>query len=364
MKGLMIWAHSRCRSTLALYEAVGRSLGVPFAIAAYSAEGDLACRTEVGLSGAKEFGHLPVAFVGGSYEKCLELYRAHPGWHHLFGVYQNEPAYRRLMARIKADGGRYGVCSESPCNMFAGGKRLLKEAYLRFLLPFKLRSAIAGADFFLNASGNRSDAARRAGWPADRIFPFGYFPPPLPGSRLSDDHAHREFRILATGELTWHRGADVLLRALVILKRHGYGFKATITQTGPLLPGLRRLARRQGLPVEFTGRVTLPELCRLYETCSVFVGAGRAEPWGMRLNDALNCGAPLVVSRGMGGSALVDDHGCGLTFPRGDARALADALARMMDDPDFHRACRENAARAVASVSPENAARTVIARLG
>ena len=39
----------------------------------------------------------------------------------------------------------------------------------------------------------------------------------------------------------------------------------------------------------------------------------------MRLNDALNCGSPLVVSRGMGGVRLVDEYGCGLAFDVGDS---------------------------------------------
>ena len=49
----------------------------------------------------------------------------------------------------------------------------------------------------------------------------------------------------------------------------------------------------------------------------------------MRLNDALNCGAPLVVSRGMGGVKMVDDYGCGLAFQSGDADDLAKQLEEL-----------------------------------
>ena len=50
----------------------------------------------------------------------------------------------------------------------------------------------------------------------------------------------------------------------------------------------------------------------------------------MRLNDALQCGAPLVVSDGMGGVKLVRDYGCGLEFGAGNAVELADQLQRLI----------------------------------
>ena len=86
--------------------------------------------------------------------------------------------------------------------------------------------------------------------------------------------------------------------------------------------------RYPNVKVEFVipGFVDVAELKRLYETCDVFVGAGEREPWGMRLNDALNCGAPLLVSDGMGGRKIVDRTGAGLVFRRMDASDLADKL--------------------------------------
>ena len=96
----------------------------------------------------------------------------------------------------------------------------------------------------------------------------------------------------------------------------------------------------------------MPKLIEHYEICSVYVGAGRHEPWGMRLNDALNCGAPLIVSRGMGGVKLVDDYKCGLSFASGDVKGLADALERMATDDVLYAKCAFQAKLAADEISP------------
>ena len=107
-----------------------------------------------------------------------------------------------------------------------------------------------------------------------------------------------------------------------------------------------------GLPVDFPGFVPLDKLIGLYETCSVYVAAGRREPWGMRLNDALQCGAPLLVSRGMGGVQLVDDYGCGMAFEADDYVDLACKLRRLIENDEDYARVVENAEVAARQISP------------
>ena len=96
----------------------------------------------------------------------------------------------------------------------------------------------------------------------------------------------------------------------------------------------------------------MDELIRLYENCSVYVGAGKSEPWGMRLNDALNCGAPLVVSSGMGGVQLVERYKCGLSFKAGDSFGLARCLLQLYENVELYRECAHNAIVAKEKSSP------------
>ena len=367
MKGLIIWAQSDCRSTMGLYDGLIKLIEVPVVVALWfyrKTEAYVDNRMEVGFSN-KEFAQIPMMPVGEDYERGLRILDEHPGYTHIFTVFQNSPAWRRLIVEAKRRGEKVIVACESPCNMEKGLRRLLKEAYLRFVLRWKSRAVINAAECFVNFSGNDDKYARMIGWPKEKIIPFGYFPPPIPGSKCVRRTTNKPFRILSTGVLSKYRGADVLVDALRILKGRGVPYTATITQKGELLESLKEKARRYQLPIEFAGFVEMTKLIELYETCSVYVGAGRHEPWGMRLNDVLQCGAPLVVSRGMGGVKMVDDYGCGLAFRNGDAVDLADKLERLATDPALYAKSADCAVRAATVCAPANQAcklRTIIER--
>ena len=293
----------------------------------------------------------------------MQVLNEYLGWNHVFCLYQGSRVYRRIIVEAKRRGCNIAICCEAPCNMMAGAKKLLKWFYIRFALPIIVKDVIASADFFINCSGNNNNDALKIGWPAERIVPFGYYPPPIIGSRCIKRTSNQPFSILATGILTEYRGADVLVEALRILKNRGVEYSATITQEGPLLSGLKAKAREYRLPIAFPGMVPMQELIGMYETCSVYVGAGRSEPWGMRLNDALNCGAPLVVSRGMGGVRMVDDHGCGISFSTGDAKGLADVLQRLATDEGLYSQASEKTLLAAKKNTPESKAREFLSIL-
>ncbi|MBO7720829.1 MAG: glycosyltransferase family 4 protein [Kiritimatiellae bacterium] len=360
MKGLFIWACSYCRSTFGLYRELIGQLGVPACIGLWRI-GENTLRTAVGFSGS-EFDDLPIVEVGENLGRGLKLLDGHPGWNHLFCVCQASPVFRKLAVEAKRRGCGVGVMCEAPCNMFYGWRRAAKAVYLRTLLPHRMKEVVKAADFFVNYSGDGTDAAAMAGWPVDKILPFGYFPPPIAGSKCVRRTAPgRPFTILATGIMSRHRGADVLVEALRRLKERGVEYRAVITQNGELLETVRRKAAGCGLPVELPGFVAIEELIKLYETCSLYVACGRDEPWGMRVNDALNCGAPLGVSRGMGGVQLVDRYGCGFAFSRADAADLADKLERAATDGDYYREIAGNAFKAAEAISPRNKAAELIA---
>lgn len=362
MNGLVIWAQSNCRSTMALYRELIRELKVPALITLWhynKCEGDKDIREQVGFS-HDEFSDLPIEPVGEDLQKGISVLKSHSKWHQIFCVWQGSPVYRRLIVEAKRFGCSVAVMCESPCNMASGWRRFLKAVYMRFGLPIVAHQVVKSADLFINDSGDDASAAIRIGWKKDRIVPFGYFSPPIPGSMLIHREAKQPFRILATGVMAKYRGADVLVEALRLLKIRGVDYRATITQKGELLNALRSKASEFNLPIDFPGFVEMPDLIRLYETCSVYVGAGREEPWGMRLNDALQCGAPLVVSRGMGGVQLVDRYQCGLDFPAGDAVHLADVLERMATDLGLYRQIADNAMSAAQMIAPAEKAKELI----
>ena len=80
----------------------------------------------------------------------------------------------------------------------------------------------------------------------------------------------------------------------------------------------------------------------------------------MRLNDALLCGAPLVVSRGMGGVQLIDRYGCGLAVRQCDPVAMANALEKLARDGSLYRHVAEKAIAAAQACDPEKKAHELL----
>lgn len=365
MKGLIIWAWSECRSAMATYKAIKEQVGVPCEIAMWhyrALETGPDMREKVGFSG-KEFSDVVSIPIGEDYERGLQVLDSHPGWNHLFCVYQSSPVFRALLLEAKRRGERVAVMSEAPCEMYSGMKAMLHGLYMRFILPLKLKRVISASSFFVNYSGDQSDLAKVIGWKSNKIVPFGYYPPPIEGTKCVERGDQDVFTILSTGILSKYRGADVLVEALRILKERGISYQAIITQDGELLPKLKQMADVYDLPITFTGFMPMEEMKLAYSRCSVYVAAGRSEPWGMRLNDALNCGAPLIVSKGMGGVKLIDMYECGESFKSEDAKGLADSIERMARDKNLYKKYARNAVRASKLINPICKARSLLLEL-
>ena len=319
MRELVIWAHSECRSTMALFREVKRQAGVPVTIALWkSGEAD-DVRKARELTGQMpgEYAGLGLIPVGEDFNKGLSLLSKHgdAGAVHVFCVYQNSPVWRRLILKAKDMGLRTVVYAESPCEMCTGAKALAKRFYYRFLLPFMIRKVANAADVFLNQSGEKGTGRLlRIGWAKEKIVPFGYASAVDFARAERVERARRSvFRILHTGSEAKYRGVTTLLEAVDILKRRGVAVDAV--RTG--------------------GIARFDDMRRLYAWADVFVACGICEPWGMRVNDAIHAGLPVVVSDGMGASMIVERHGCGCVYRRRDARELADILERMATDADF-----------------------------
>lgn len=360
-KGIVIWPYSECRSTMATYAAIATSIDVPTYIAILRDNNGcgMANRSSLGFD-ANEFSNLDRTFIGLNLAKGLDVIRTHPGWDHIFCEFQNSSVTRQLIVKAKETGGRIIIACESPCNMYSGWKWFAKEIYLRSVVPRICRKIVSIADVFINYSGNDAKAHKFCKWPDSQIFPFGYYSPRIQGSQRKLRVTGTDFRILASGKLSKYRGADVLVNALILLKEWGVNYSATITQDGPLFDKIRRIKQTYNLPLDLPGYLPLKDMVHHYENCSVYVGAGRSEPWGMRLNDALNCGAPLVVSDGMGGEKLVQDYGCGLICKRNNPRDLAEKLRILAQDAKKYNEIALRAYEAAEEIVPEKRAMDII----
>jgi D-inositol-3-phosphate glycosyltransferase len=156
--------------------------------------------------------------------------------------------------------------------------------------------------------------------------------PPLPKHRL-----------LVIGRLVERKGIADVIEALQWLPD-----TELLIAGGPPADGLdadenvRRLRRQVGRfgldgRVRFLGRVGRSELPALLRSADAVVSVPYYEPFGIVPLEAMACGIPVVVSA-VGGLTQSVVHGeTGLHVPAGAPRALSEALARLLQDPEAAR---------------------------
>ena len=66
---------------------------------------------------------------------------------------------------------------------------------------------------------------------------------------------------------------------------------------------------------------------------AVFVLASRAEPGGLVLPEARDCGCAIIATAVDGSPELLDGGRAGILVPAQDVPALAAAITRLLDDP-------------------------------
>jgi len=89
--------------------------------------------------------------------------------------------------------------------------------------------------------------------------------------------------------------------------------------------------------VRLLGHVPWQQLADLYRRASVFVMPSFYETFGISVIEAMAFGLPVVATRTGGLPEVVEDGVTGILVPTGDAEALADALIRLLRDPDLRQ---------------------------
>lgn len=301
-------------------------------------------------------GNLPFEILEeDSWQRCIdELIVERGGLHLVNGLYHNRRV-RYVSKALRDRARRYGVIVEAPSNLEVGWRRSVKRVLAPIVTPMQAWRGARAAEFVLSQSGNVTAPFRRWGFSRGRIFPFGYFPEfaEVPRAVQTGDH----LSLLCIGYLEPFKGQDVLLKAIDLLRRSGQSASATITGFGGARESLLALRKQLDLDdrVEFAGVVSNERLAQLFAESSALVAPGLEEPWGIRVNEGLLAGLPVVVSDGVGAKELVVATRGGEVFKAGDPESLAEALRRLaprLHSGEVQRALEENRHR----ITPEAAA--------
>ena len=138
------------------------------------------------------------------------------------------------------------------------------------------------------------------------------------------------------GRFVTEKGIPILLQAAAILRNEAREFEVRLIGDGPLRPELEALITQNGLAscVRITGYLTGARLAEaLRDVRVVVMPSVWEETAGLAAMEQMMRGR-LVIASKIGGLAEVVDE-AGLTFPAGDAQALADCMLKVLQDPSI-----------------------------
>jgi spore coat protein SA len=196
-------------------------------------------------------------------------------------------------------------------------------------------------------------------------------PPPL------DRFHRREKRILYAGRIIPVKGVLELVEAFALVYREIpesrlflYGASDNFRRDGPLTPYERqvrgRAARLPAGTVQFMGYVPNQEMGAHYVQADVAVFPSIwKESFGMVALEAMRCGTPVVASRRPGFEEVVIPGETGLLVDDPtDIPALAEAILRVLRDPDLARRMGEAGYRHSLEYTPEKAVKRLMEIIG
>jgi glycosyltransferase involved in cell wall biosynthesis len=169
------------------------------------------------------------------------------------------------------------------------------------------------------------------GLPADKTVAI---PNGIDLTRFAATAGEREAGLVMSARFARQKDHATLLNALPLLtSQHRLTPPLKLAGTGPLMARVQAHAKRLGLSeqVSFLGHHA--DMPALLQAQAIYVLSTHYEGMPLALVEAMAAGCACVASDVIGVRGVIEHGVTGLLVPEGDARALADAIARLLNDP-------------------------------
>ena len=173
------------------------------------------------------------------------------------------------------------------------------------------------------------------------------------------------FKILCVGRLVPAKGQHTLVAALDLLVKAGRDVNLRFIGDGPDRASLEHDVKSRGIAgcVSFEGSVNQDQIGRFYREADAFVLASFAEGIPVVLMEAMAMEIPCVSTMITGVPELIRDGVDGLLVMPSDERALAETIARLIDDEGLRRRLGSAGRRRVAEKYDLNTNVELLARI-
>ncbi|HEY3136223.1 MAG TPA: glycosyltransferase family 4 protein [Blastocatellia bacterium] len=155
--------------------------------------------------------------------------------------------------------------------------------------------------------------------------------------------------LLSNRNLERHYNVECALRAFALVLEQYPNARLLVAGDGSQRNKLRELA--DTLPVsgvDFLGAIEPKQMPALYDRADIFINASDVDNQPLSIIEAFACGLPVVTTDAGGIPYMIAEGQTGLMVGRGDHKALADRVIRLIGDPELasslalraHEECR------------------------
>lgn len=256
-----------------------------------------------------------------------------------------------------------------PFVLWTGIWMTLQTPFHRLTFPFT-RWLYRHADAIVTYGEHVKNYLGELNIPTEKIFVAAHAVDNTIYSKPVDEQAKAELRaklglgsskvVLYLGRLEEVKGVDVLIRAFALVKSDDAVL--VVAGDGSCRQDLEALAREEGVQqkIRFVGYVSPEDTPVYYATATLFVLPSVTTPsgketWGLVVNEVMNQGVPVIATDAVGAAAggLVQDVVNGFVVRERDSSALADAIARILNDDGLRAGMSRNARRIIAGWNNE-----------
>ena len=152
-------------------------------------------------------------------------------------------------------------------------------------------------------------------------------------------------RLFYHGRVDRRKGVLDFIDALALVRARGIPFEAIISGIGPDVDSSQARAAELNFSeteIRFTGYADYDTVPDLYRAADVFVSPTYAEGFSNTILEAMAAGLAVVSTHSVGVSDCLRDGENGLMVQPGDVPALADALARVIEDAPLRKRLAED----------------------
>lgn len=161
------------------------------------------------------------------------------------------------------------------------------------------------------------------------------------------NNKEKEVIILFVGRLIPWKGIQTLIKSYTYILKYNINAQLIIIGSGPIKEELETEIRWKNLnSIRFIDYLPIQELYDWYQKADIFVLPsininGETEGLGLVLLEAMASGVPVIGSNTGGIPDIIEDGVNGLLVPPGDPEALADAIVRILENPEIADRFRE-----------------------